>query len=398
MNASAKPSVMLKGVSVSQGIAQGAAWVLDEKAPLTIPRRTIVEAEVAAEMARFDAALDEAESCLRGAQKEIERKVGADEARIFEAQILLLRDPGFAKQVADCCSTGKINVEAAVADTVEKLSARFAALGNAILRERTADVRDVGRRIVERLLTHQCQRCSDLPQGSIVVTNELFPSTTARMNFQAVSGVITERGGRTSHASILTRSLGIPGLIGIKDAAQRIRNGDALIVDGLAGMVHVNPSPEVRREYDRLQADFTAHRNSLQQLLDGPTATADGVAVKLSANIGKIADAAAAALFRADGVGLYRTAIKAVVDAARAAGKEISICGEMAGNAAYTELLLGLGVRSFSTTPGEILEVKKAIRSVRISTAEELAEQVLNLRTVQEIKACVSSGTGVSPV
>ncbi len=159
-------------------------------------------------------------------------------------------------------------------------------------------------------------------------------------------------------------------------------------MDGLAGMVHVNPSPEVRREYDRLQTDFTAHRNSLQQLLDRPAATADGAAFKLSANIGKIADAEAAAMFRADGVGLYRTAIKAVADAARAAGKGISICGEMAGNAAYTELLLGLGVRSFSTTPGEILEVKKAIRLVRISAAEELAEHVLELRTVQEIKTC----------
>ncbi|HEX9046712.1 MAG TPA: phosphoenolpyruvate--protein phosphotransferase [Verrucomicrobiae bacterium] len=568
--------VMFKGVSISPGVARGAAWVLDDHAPLTIPRRTIPETEVASELARFAAALNEAEGCLRGIQKEVQQTVGAKEARVFDAQVLMLRDPGFIKQVTESCSTRKINIEAAVADTVEKLTARFASLKDACLRERAADVRDVGRRVLERLLTHRCEHHTELPEGAIVVTGELLPTTTARINFQAVRGVVTERGGRTSHAAILTRSLGIPGVIGIKEASQRIQTGDPLIVDGLAGMVHVHPSPAVHREYDRLEADFAAYREQLHQVIDLPAVTADDVAVNLSANIGKIADAEAAMLFKADGVGLYRTefaflvrdrfpteedqveiylavadrlqtkplvirvldlgsdktlphlpmpaeanpalglrgtrlllkhpdllrsqlgailrvnathpvsvllpmigsveevrevkaileetksrlrrdqlpfnpslrvgamietpaaamvagdladevdffsvgtndliqyllcadrtspevlaayeplhpavlrVLKTAVDAAHAAGKEISVCGEMAGNATCVELLLGLGLRSFSVTPGEILAVKKAIRLARISAAEQLAAEVLAMRTIEEIKTRVA--------
>ena len=565
---------MLKGIAVSRGIAEGGAYVLEDESPLTVPRRAIDEAAVATELARFAAALDEAEGCLRGVHADLLTRVGPEEARVFEADILLLRDPTLSERVAARCSREKINVEAAVADVVEELSASFAALEDAYLRERAADVRDVGRRILERLLTHRCEHLHHLPDGVIIVTGELLPSATARMNLQAVRGIVTEGGGRTSHTSILTRSLGIPGVIGVKDATRRIKTGDALIVDGTAGTVHVDPSPDVRREYARLAAEFAAYRESLDDVLDLPAVTGDGVAVELSANIGKIADAEAAMLFKAEGVGLYRTefnflvrdrfpteeeqyriyasvadrmqprpvviraldlgsdktlpyfpmpseanpslgrrgtrlllrhpdllraqlaailrlgathpvsvllpmigaveevvavktvlddvkarlrrdgvpfapdlpvgvmietaaaaivagdlaqeadflsvgtndliqyllaadrtseematyyeplhpavlrTIRAVVEAARAAGKKASVCGEMAGNAAYTELLLGLGVRSFSVTPSEILAIKKVVRSVTLAHAERLAARVLEFRTVQDIKTC----------
>jgi len=563
---------MLKGIAVSRGIAEGTAYVLEDTGPLTVPRRAIDEAAVASELARFAAALDEAEACLRGVHADLRERIGAEEARVFEADVLLLRDPTFSSRVAERCSRERINVEAAVADVVEQLSTSFAALEDVYLRERAADVRDVGRRILERLLTHRCEHLHHLPEGVIIVTGELLPSATARMNLQAVRGIVTEGGGRTSHTSILTRSLGIPGVIGVKDAVRSIKTGDALIVDGTAGSVHVNPSPEVRREYERLEAEVAAYRDSLDEVLDLPAVTGDGVVVELSANIGKIADAEAAALFRADGVGLYRTefnflvcdrfpteeeqyriyasvadrmrprpvvvraldlgsdkmlpyfpmpveanpslgqrgtrlllrhpdllraqlgailrlgathpvsvllpmvgaveevvavkeilddvkgrlrregapfdanlpvgamietaaaaivagdlaeeadflsvgtndliqyllsadrtsegmvayyeplhpavlrTIHAVVEASRAAGKKISVCGEMAGSAVYTELLLGLGVRSFSVTPSEILAIKRVVRSITLARAERLAAHVLKLKTVQDIK------------
>lgn len=570
----------LKGIAVSRGIAEGTAYVLAEAGPLTIPRRAIDDGMVAAELARFAAALDEAECCLRGVHDDLRRHVDPEEARVFEADILLLRDPAFSERVAERCARQKINVEAAVADVVDELSTRFAAFDDAYLRERAADVRDVGRRILERLLTHRCEHLHHLPDGVIVVTGELPASATARMNLHAVRGIVTAGGGRTSHASILTRSLGIPGIVAVAGAVPAIKTGDALIVDGNTGTVHVNPPPTIRREYARLRVELAAYRAGLAPMLDLPAVTADGIAVKLAANVGTIADAESAKLCGADGVGLYRTefdflvrdrfpteeeqyrtyaavaaqmqprpvvirlldvgsdkplpyfpmplepnpalgrrgtrllllhpdllraqvtailrlsathpvrillpmvsaieevaAVKAVIadlaeglrrqgiavapdvplgamietpaaavlapelaqevdflsigsndlvqyllgadrnsremaaayeplhpavlrtlqavlTAGRAAGRETSICGEMAGNPAYTELLLGLGARSFSVAPGEILEIKKVVRSVTVAGAERLAAHVLALRTAREIKAwCRGAGT-----
>ncbi|MCC6849272.1 MAG: phosphoenolpyruvate--protein phosphotransferase [Deltaproteobacteria bacterium] len=572
---------MLKGVAVSRGIAEGAAYVLDDAVPLAVPRRTIDDGAVASELARFAAALDEAEACLREVRDDLERQIGSEEARVFEADMLLLRDPTFSRRVTEHCAARKINVEAAVADVVEELALGFAALDDVYFRERAADVRDVGRRVLERLLTHRCEHPRHLPDGVILVAVELLPSATARVNLQAVRGIVTERGGRTSHTSILTRSLGIPGVVAVAEAVRRIKSGDTLIVDGMAGSVHVNPSPRVRDDYARSQAEFLAYRNSLAEIVALPAETADGAAVELSANVGKIADAEAAMLFEADGVGLYRTefgflvrdrfpsateqhrmyeavvdrlrsrpavirlldvgsdkplsyfpmaeepnpalgrrgtrlllrhpdllraqleailrlsathavsvllpmigaveevvevkavmadvaaglrrakvpcnsglpvgamietpaaavlarelaqevdflsvgtndlvqyllsadrtsetmtayyeplhpavlrTLHAVVEAGRAAGKKTSVCGEMAGNPAYAELLLGLGVRSFSVTPGEILEIKKVIRAASLARARQLAARVLTLRTVEEIKACCR-GSGVA--
>ena len=567
--------VMLRGIPVSRGIARGKAYVVEDKGPLAIPRRHIDLSEVDAELARLEKMLHKAEAALSAVQEQVRRRIGSEEAGIFDAQILLLRDPAFIKRVADRCSNQRLNIEAALADVTDEVSLAFADIKDPYFRERAADVRDVSRRVLELLLKRQSAELFDLPAGAIVVATELFPSTTARMNLQAVSGIVTERGGRTSHASILTRSMGIPGVVAVKKATHTINSGDELIVDGITGSVFINPKSTVVREYDRLQADFAAYQSSLKEIIDLPAVTCDGVNIRLCANIGKLADAEAAYLFKADGIGLYRTefnflvrdrfpsekeqfeiyksvaermhprqviirvldlgsdkalpyfpfpretnpslgaqgtrlllkypdilktqlrailrlssmhdvgvlfpmissieeiaaakkilekvkqslqrrrvpfnpdipigvmievpsaailadrlarevdffsigtndlvqylltadrtsqemadyyeplhpavlhTIKCVVDHARAANKVLSVCGEMAGNAGYTELLLGLGVRGLSIAPGEILEIKRLIRSMKMSEAEELAEHVLSLGTVTEIKRCL---------
>jgi phosphoenolpyruvate-protein phosphotransferase (PTS system enzyme I) len=571
---------MLVGIAASPGIVRGRAYVCPCANKLAVPRRKVSESELSEEVERFDAAIENAERDLRALQKETQEKLGKHDAEIFEVQILLLHDATLRNEVMGRCLEERTNVEAALTEALEKLTSLFAGLEDPYFRERAADLRDVGQRLLNILLQDSQTKTVSLPEGSIVVTNELLPSLTAQLNQKTVLGLVAEGGGLTAHAVILARSLGIPTLIGVPGALEKIRTNDWLVVDGLAGRVFVNPPKPVLREYDRLEADFNAHQNALKELIDLPAITTDGVMIKLAANIGKSADAAAAALFNADGIGLYRTEfaflvqdhfpsedeqyqiyraaaervmpkpvviraldvgsdkllpyfplppeanpslgcrgtrlllahpqmmrtqlravlrlsathpisvlfpmiggveeiiearraleaakreldssgqrynrhipvgamietpagaitarriaqnsdflsvgtndlvqyllisdraspamaayyeplhpavlqiIKSVVDSAKAEAKEISICGEMAGNPAYIELLLGLGVRTLSASPGEILAVKKIIRSTSIQRAESVAMEALELSTVGEIKRCVSNSSG----
>ena len=174
-------------------------------------------------------------------------------------------------------------------------------------RERAADLRDVGKRLLDILTKCQRSGIPNIPDGSVIVTSELLPSVTAQLDGQTIRGLIAEKGGQTAHATILARALGIPLLIHVPDATKIIRTDDRLIVDGLAGRVFINPAPAILREYDRLEADLQAHRTALKGLIELPAMTLDGVQIKPCANIGKSADAVAAATLNADGVGLYRT-------------------------------------------------------------------------------------------
>jgi phosphotransferase system enzyme I (PtsI) len=563
---------MIKGIAVSAGIAWGTAFLLQDPTQIPVPRRKVPADDIPREWGRLDSAIQEAEKTLLALQQDVRAKIGEREAGIFDAHIMLLHDPGFMQQVKHRCESELMNVEAALYDIMEKYSQTLGEITDPYLHERAADVRDVGRRVLEILMKDSHRTFVNFPEGSVIVASELFPSATARMNMRTVRGIVTEGGGRTSHASILTRSLGLPAVISAPEATHKIRSGDQVIVDGLAGVVHVNPSTAMKEEYARLEMDFLKQRKSLLALIHEPSVTRDGMKVKLCANVGKIADADAARNFNADGIGLYRTefnffvldrfpgvdqqvdayenvaarirprgvvirvldmgsdkilpyfpvphevnpslgrqgirlllkfpeiletqltailrlsaaypisilfpmissveelreakailekvkaalaarhqhfnhqirvgamievpsaaimaraiaretdfvsigtndliqyllaadrtsaevfpyyeplhpavlhAIKNVVDAGRLEGKSVSICGEMAGTPLYTGLLLGLGLRNFSVTPGEILEVKNAIRSTDTEVARKHVRRLLEMSSAQEIK------------
>jgi phosphotransferase system enzyme I (PtsI) len=430
----------------------------------------------------------------------------------------------------------------------------------------------VGKRILS-LLTCDPFESDAIPAGAIVIADELLPSVTARLELHRVAALVTERGGRSSHASILARAQAVPAVAGIESATARIKTGDPVIVDGISGVVFVDPNATVEREYERVEAEIRSRHDELQQIVALPSVTLDGVAIPLLANVNKLADTEAADRCNADGIGLYRTEfgfsirpmlptedeqfefleraaarfhprpvtfrlldiggdkelpslplpasrnpslaqrgirlllehpailrsqlraflrvsakhpvsilvpvvggleeirrtrrivrevedelrasgvrferptpigamievpsaallapalarevdffslgtndlvqyvlavdredeavsgyyqplhpsvlrlIHSVADAARAADRELTICGEMAGNPLHTQLLLGLGLRRFSVAPGQMLEVKNAIRNTRIDDAEQLARRALTLATVEEIEA-----------
>ena len=300
-------SHILRGTTVSSGIAHGTAYVLTRADGAVVPRRTLEATEVEGELARFETALSRAEKDLFVLEAAVEKRIGVGEADIFAAQALVVRDHALHEQVVAVVREKRVNVEAALAEIVEKFIRAFEQVPDAYLRERAADVRDVGRRVFAALIAQDGADARDIPEGSILVADELLPSATARLELDRVRAFVTDRGGKFSHTSILARSMRMPALTGVPEATLKIKTGDHLIVDGVAGAVFVNPDESVRREYDQVQADLRGHRTELQKIVDLPTVTRDGTAVLLLANVGKLADAEAAFLYKADGIGLYRT-------------------------------------------------------------------------------------------
>jgi phosphotransferase system enzyme I (PtsI) len=298
---------LMRGVGVSSGIAHGTAFVLARVDRAAAPRREISANEVDAELARFEAALGKAETELRAVEQSVAAKIGTSEGGIFAAQALLVRDTAFRNAVTTLVRERKVNVEGAVADAIERFTLAFDQLPDAYLRERAADIRDVGRRLLSALVQGCESDGLEVPHGAIVVADELLPSATARLELGRVRAFVTERGSKFSHTSILARSAGMPAVAGVPDAAEKITTGDWLIVDGVAGVVFVNPKPAVQAEYDRLEDEITAYRTGLNRLMDLPAVTADGTPIALLANVSKFSDTEAAFLYRAEGIGLYRT-------------------------------------------------------------------------------------------
>lgn len=296
---------MIRGTSVSSGIAQGRAVVID-CAKGVAPRHEIAPGEVEPELRRFQAALGRAEGELADLRRAVRERIGASQAAVLEAQALVIRDPGFRDQVIRIVRERRVNAEAGVAEVVDRFTSSMSAVADTYLRERAADIRDVGRRVLSALIEEQAD-AEPVPEGSIVVTDELLPSATARLELARVRAFVTEHGGRFSHAAILARSTGTPAVTGVPGAAQRVRTGDHLIVDAVAGVVFVNPDAAVRAEYDRLEAEIRAYRAELDQEADARSVTLDGVAIPLLANVNKLSDTEAALLYRAEGIGLFRT-------------------------------------------------------------------------------------------
>lgn len=571
----AENPAMVFGEIASPGVARGIAIVCACTEDTPIARHVIDASEVSNELARFDAAVVVAEKRMRELQQKIVRGHSKDEAEILDAHISLLHDPSLRETVCALCTTSKLNIEAALSEAINTLTTVFARLANPYFKERAADLVDIGNHLQQALAKDDLPKNPSFPDGTVLVTRELLPSVLVQLDEKAVCAVIVEQGGQTAHATILARARSMPMLIHVEDATKTIHNGDPLIVDGLAGRIFINAPPDIQHEYDRLEADLQAHKTVLQELINQPAETLDGVPIKLSANIGKVADAATAATVNADGAGLYRTefvflaqnnfpseedqynmyrgaadrlqprevvirvidigsdkllsyfplaleanpslgsrgirlllahpeifhvqlrailrlsathavslllpmvggvedlrrakeaiehakatltnenlpfnpnlqigamietpasviladrlikevdflsigtndlvqyllttdrtsnvmsayyeplhpavlaALASVASVGRKSNKRVSICGEMAGNPAYTTLLLGLGFRNLSVNLSELLEIKNAIRSTSLRQAERLAKHVLELSTIQEIKDCL---------
>ena len=572
--------LVLKGNSVSPGMAQGIAYVLEPAADGTpVALRTIAASEVEAELERLDLAISRAEKELLALQGSVAENLGEAESEIFGAHAMLVRSPSLRIRIAKLVREKRLNVEAALAEAVAEIVRAFDAMRDESMRQRSVDLRDIGRRILSALLGEKGGPCASFPEEAILIADELRPSITATLQRCRVRGLVTERGGRFGHAAILARSSSTPAVFAVRDATLKIKTGDQVAVDAMSGTVFVNAGSDLQGEFDRMESEARAFREGLRELIDEASVTLDGTRITLMANVSEVGDTELALLHKAEGIGLYRTEasfaaasrfpteeeqyqslargvgaiyphkavlrlldiggdkqldylplpatanpalaprgirlllshpeilhrqlraflrvsavypvsillpvvtdmddvsrtreallraeaelasegvpfaadirlgimlevpaaallvsrfaeevdffslgtndlvqyllaadrddssasyylplhpaflalVQSVVSATSAAGRPLSICGEVAGDPLFTELLVGLGLREFSLAPRSLLDVKRVVRSIRTTEAEQLAAQALRLGSAAEVEALLVARGG----
>ncbi|MEH7251773.1 phosphoenolpyruvate--protein phosphotransferase [Neobacillus niacini] len=294
----------LQGIAASNGIAIAKAYRLVEP-NLSFEKQTVQD--VAVEVNRFKAAIEKSKTELEAIRDKAQIELGADKAAIFEAHLLVLTDPELNGPIEDKIQSEKVNAEAALKEIADMFVMMFEQMDNEYMKERAADIRDVTKRILSHLLGVQLVNPSMIAEEVIIVAEDLTPSDTAQLNRQYVLGFTTDIGGRTSHSAIMARSMEIPAVVGTKTATEEINNGDLVIVDGLKGEVHINPTPELVEEYRKIHEQYEAQKTEWAKLVNEKTLSADDHHVELAANIGTPNDLKGVIENGGEGVGLYRT-------------------------------------------------------------------------------------------
>ncbi|SFC03019.1 phosphoenolpyruvate--protein phosphotransferase [Bacillus sp. OV322] len=297
-------STLLNGIAASNGIAIAKAYRLIEP-DLTVKKQSIDSADE--EVSRFRTAVETSKTELQSIRDKAEIDLGADKAAIFDAHLLVVGDPELISPIEDKIKSENINAEFALKETADMFVTMFEQMDNEYMRERAADIRDVTKRILSHLLQVQIPNPSMIQEEVIVIAKDLTPSDTAQLNRQYVKAFTTDIGGRTSHSAIMARSMEIPAVVGTKEATDIIQNGDLIIVDGLNGEVHINPTPELVKRYESEMEAYEKQKAELAKLVNEKTVSADGHHVELVANIGTPKDLTGVVNNGGEGVGLYRT-------------------------------------------------------------------------------------------
>ena len=295
----------LQGIAASDGIAIAKVYTLTEP-DLTVTKVTVEDSEK--EVSRLDDALAASIKDVELIKETALKNLGEEEAQVFDAHLMVLSDPELIGQVKDSITSNKVNAESALKEVTDMFISIFAGMeDNPYMQERAADIRDVSKRILAHLLGVKIPSPATIKDEVIIVAADLTPSDTAQLNRQYVKAFVTDIGGRTSHTSIMARSLEIPAIVGTKEVTSIAKDGDIIIVDGLSGDVFLNPSEEVVAEYRAKAEAFAAQQAEWEKLKDSKTYTKDGHQVELAANIGTPKDLEGVVNNGAEGVGLYRT-------------------------------------------------------------------------------------------
>ena len=295
-----------KGYGVSPGIAIGRAVII-ERREASVFRVPIRQEDVASEVNRFMESLEKTRDQLIELKQKVTRSMGDEYASIFEAHAMIVRDPSFADKVVQKIESEQVNAEWALAEVQEELQARFQSFDDEYLRERVVDVKDVADRVQTNLQGIAHHELSEITHDVIILADDLTPSDTIHFNVRPIVGFATESGGRTSHTSIIAKSLFMPAVIGVPRLTKVIDNDELVIVDGYEGVLIVNPSQAMISEY---QSRVLRHEEAERRLLENraePAVTKDNHRIALQANIELVEELKDAVRFGAEGIGLYRS-------------------------------------------------------------------------------------------
>lgn len=297
---------MLRGIGTSKGIGIGKALII-HKCKNAVSRVKIKDTE--AEVDKFNEAVEKFIQETNELVDKLSQKLNGDDknALVLKNQEYLIRDPEFTSGVISAITNDKLNAEAAVEDTCEMLKNIFLSFNNDTMTQRVADIEDMKQRLIAIMQGQKHIDLTKLSDNTVIIADEIHPSMTANMDIEHIAGIISEKGGDTSHASILARALEIPAVLSVKDICSKIAEGEEVIVDGAYGEVFVNPTPITLKIYNKKKKAYDERVKELKKYIDKQTVTRDGRKVMLAANIGNADEAAKAVKAGAEGVGLFRT-------------------------------------------------------------------------------------------
>ncbi len=297
----------LKGTGVSPGIALGRALIVERDAA-PVFRLVLAPEEAEREVVRLGEAVGASRAQLLAIKERLSREVGMPHAYIFDAHLLMLEDPLLLDRARTVIRDDRVNAEWALRTVSDQLHALFAQLTDAYLRERSTDLDDVLGRIQLNLRgSAEAASLQRLPGSFVLVAEDLTPSEAAELDWERVLAVVTDVGSSTYHTAIIARSLGIPAVVGLKDATRRIPPGSLVVVDGTQGDVVVDPSGPALAGFRAVQQEYRQEEARLQGTRALPAVTLDGVPVRLQANVEFPEEAATASTYGAEGIGLFRS-------------------------------------------------------------------------------------------
>lgn len=299
--------IVLKGVPAASGIACGPAFILD-KQDFIVPKRAIMDQEVAIEIARFEEALGKTRDEIIDIKKKIEQERGGQNAKIFDAHLMVLEDKMIVQEVIKGIRDQKLAAEYVFFMVLRKITQSFEKIKDEYLRERTADVNDIGRRVLKHLMDEsRLHDMDNFTEDLIIIAHDLSPSDAVSMYNKRILAFVTDIGGRTSHTAIIAKSLGVPAVVGLKDATLRISNQDFVIVDGRKGIIIINPDVSTVSLYQKEQNKIIASLGSLDDIKDLPAETLDKKLISIFANLEISEEIKVIEKSGLQGIGLYRT-------------------------------------------------------------------------------------------
>ncbi|MDH2998879.1 phosphoenolpyruvate--protein phosphotransferase [Pasteurellaceae bacterium LFhippo2] len=297
---------MITGIAASPGIVFGKALVLKEE-PIVLNTQKITADQVEAEKAKFFEGRDKAAAQLTAIKEKARRTLGEDKEAIFEGHLMILEDEELEEEILAYIEEHLATADVAASKIIDMQASMLAEIDDEYLKERAGDIRDIGNRLVRNILGMHIVDLGDIQEEAILVAYDLTPSETAQLNLDKVLGFITDIGGRTSHTSIMARSLELPAIVGTNNVTALVNTGDTLILDAINNEVHINPTAEQLEEIKAQQAKIAAEKEELAKLKDLPAETLDGHRVEVVGNIGTIRDVDGVLRNGGEGVGLYRT-------------------------------------------------------------------------------------------
>jgi phosphotransferase system enzyme I (PtsI) len=297
---------MISGIPASPGIAIGKVLLLQED-EIVLNTNTISDNQVESEIQCFYTAREQSKAQLEVIKQKARETFGEEKEAIFEGHIMLLEDEELEEEILTLIKDEKLHADNAIHTVIEEQAAALESLDDEYLKERATDIRDIGSRFVKNALNINIINLSAINEEVILVAYDLTPSETAQINLDYVLGFVTDIGGRTSHTSIMARSLELPAIVGTNNITEQVKNGDMIIVDAINNKIIVNPTEAELTEATQVKETFLAEKAELAKLKDLPAETIDGHRVEVCGNIGTIKDCDGVLRNGGEGVGLYRT-------------------------------------------------------------------------------------------